>query len=190
MSSPDFDTVVRSRRSVRRYQPRPVPEDVIDEILELARYAPSSMGLQPWHFVVVREPAALERLAKIKNDYCLPGKREYRADFVATAPVLVAVCVDVERSGRRERENGVIAATVVLLAAASRGLSGVYMTGYHPDDPGLAAAIANELGLPSHVEAIALLPLGFPGEEAPPKTLAPLASHLHHERFRSETPAP
>lgn len=148
------------------------------------------MGLQPWHFVVVSEPTALARLAKIKNEFCLPDKREYSADFVAQAPVLVAVCVDRDRSGRRERENGVIAATFILLAAASRGLSGVYMTGYHPDDPGLSAAIAGELDLPAHVLPIALLPLGYPAEEPAPKTLAPLASHIHHEHFRAEDPTP
>jgi len=175
--------VVRGRRSIRRYEPRDVRDEVIDEVIDLARHAPSSMGLQPWHFIVVRDQARLERLAKIKNEFCLPDKREYRADFIAHAPVLVAVCVDRDRSGRRERENGVIAASFVLLAAASRGLAGVYMTGYHPDDPGLAAAIADELALPPHVLPISLLPLGYPDEEPAPKTLS---SHIHQEQFQSE----
>lgn len=178
------DEAVRGRRSTRSYADREVPDALVDEILDLARHAPSSMGLDPWCFVVIRRPETRRRLADLKNEYCLPEKRQaYPADFVANAPVVVAVCVDRERSARRPLENGVLAAAFVLLAAQARGLGGVYMTGYHPDDPGLAEAIAATLRLPPHVEPVALLPLGFPAERQPPRDLGPLARHVHRETF-------
>jgi nitroreductase len=181
-----FDEAIRARRSIRSYADREVPDALVDEILDLARRAPSSMGLEPWCFVVVRDPEARRRLADVKNEYCPPEKRaDYPADFVAAAPVVVAVCVDRERSARRPLENGVLAAAFLLLAAQARGLGGVYMTGYHPDDPGLAEALAAILRLPAHVQPVALLPLGFPAEPQPPRDLPPLARHVHRETFGS-----
>ena len=179
-----LDEAVLTRRSTRSYAERDVPDALLDEILDLARRAPSSMGLDPWCFVVVRGAEARRRLAELKNEYCLPEKRrDYPADFVADAPVVVAVCVDRERSARRPLENGVLAAAFLLLAAQARGVGGVYMTGYNPDDPGLAESIAATLGLPGHVEPVALLPLGFPAERRPPRQLGPLANHVHRETF-------
>jgi nitroreductase len=179
-----LDEAVRTRRSIRRYAERAVPDEILDEVLDLARHAPSSMGLDPWCFVVVRDRGTLARLAATKDAHCMPEKREaYPAGFVADAPVVVAVCVDRDRSGRRPLENGVLAAAFLLLAAHARGLAGVYLTAYQPEDAGLAESIATELRLPPHVEPIALLPLGYPGEERPPRQRGPLAQHVHREAF-------
>ena len=53
----DFETLVQERRSIRGYKPDPVPKAVIDEVIAIAKYAPSSMNTQPWHFhVVTGEP--------------------------------------------------------------------------------------------------------------------------------------
>jgi nitroreductase len=187
---PTVDEAVRARRSTRSYADRDVPDALIGEILDLARHAPSSMGLDPWCFVVVRSPETRGRLAALKNDYCLPEKRaDYPADFVAEAPVVVAVCVDRERSAQRPLENGVLAAAFLLLAAQARGLGGVYMTAYHPEDPGLAEAIRSTLRLPAHVEPVALLPLGFPAERQAPRQRGPLAQHVYHEAFGNPAPA-
>ena len=57
----DFETLVSDRRSIRGYKPDPVPGSVIDEVISVTPYAPSSMNTQPWHFhVVTGEP--LERI--------------------------------------------------------------------------------------------------------------------------------
>jgi nitroreductase len=59
-----LDELIRTRRSVRRYKPDPVPPELLSEVLELAQWAPSAMNRQPWHFVVLegaaREPVAAE----------------------------------------------------------------------------------------------------------------------------------
>lgn len=68
-----LDEVLRGRRSIRRYAPRAVPDALVREILDLARHAPSSLGAQPWCFVVIRSRETLERLAAIKDDYCAAG---------------------------------------------------------------------------------------------------------------------
>ncbi|MGH7542480.1 MAG: nitroreductase family protein [Gemmatimonadota bacterium] len=179
-----LDEVLRGRRSIRRYARRAVPDALVLEILDLARHAPSSLGGQPWCFVVIRSRETLERLAAIKDDYCAADKRAaYPAGFLARAPLVVAVCVERGRAHGRSRESGVLAASHLLLAAHGRGLGGTYLTGYQPDDPGLEHEIRLLLRLPADVDPIALVPLGFPAERPTPKELRPLEKLIHQETF-------
>src|SRR5215211_832485 len=57
-----FLDLVRSRRSTRHFRPDPVPPELLDELLEAARWAPSGFNLQPTHFVVVTDPAVKAKL--------------------------------------------------------------------------------------------------------------------------------
>lgn len=57
-----FGNLVRSRRSIRRYKPDPVPDKLLNEVLEAARLAPSATNRQPWHFVVVKHPESKKSL--------------------------------------------------------------------------------------------------------------------------------
>ena len=177
------DELLRTRRSIRRYQPRDVPEATLRGILDLARHAPSSMDGQPCSFVVVRDAERKRRLAAIKNAHCPPDKSAFAADFVADAPVVVAVCVERSRSHERERENGVLATGWLLLAAHAHGLGGVYLSAYQPHDEALAAQLKALLELPEGVEAVTLVPLGFPAESPRPKALRPLETLLHRDVF-------
>jgi len=177
------EQVLRGRRAIRRYQPRPIPDAVITAILETARYAPSSMNGQPWCFVVIRHDETKRELVRLKNAHCPPEKRAYPADFLADAPVIVAVCIEQPRAHGRVRENGVLAATYVMLAACERGIGSVFLSAYQPEDPTLAAEIARLLGLPLDIEPVALVPLGFPAEAAAPKELRALSDLVHAERF-------
>lgn len=73
----DFETLVRERRSIRGYKPDPVPKEVIEEIIEIAKGAPSSMNTQPWFFhVVTGEP--LERIRKGNSERMLAGAKVQR----------------------------------------------------------------------------------------------------------------
>lgn len=183
------DEVLRGRRSIRRYAPRGVPDELVHEILDLARYAPSSMGAQPSCFVVIRSRDALERLAAIKDAHCAPDKREaYPAGFLARAPLVVAVCIERGRAHGRGREGGILAASHLLLAAHARGLGGTYLTAYQPDDPGLEREIRLLLRLPAEVDPIALVPLGFPDERPAPRELRPLGELIHEETFGGASP--
>lgn len=185
-----FDAVVRGRRSIRRYASGEVPEESIRQILDLARYAPSSMGGEPWCFVVVRDPDLRRRLADIKNTHCPPAKREaYPADFLATAPVVIAVGVERARAHGRERENGILAAAWILLAAQARGLGSVYLSAYQSDGPDLAEEIGALLGLPSGIEPVALVPLGFPAETPAPKERRLLEEIVHEPFHQAEADA-
>src|SRR6185436_7006337 len=64
----DLGQIVRGRRSVRRYQERPVPPELLMELLEAARWAPSPHGRQPWRFAVLTRAAPKQRLAEAMGE--------------------------------------------------------------------------------------------------------------------------
>ena len=69
----EYETIVQERRSIRGYKPDPVPKQVIDEIIEIAKRAPSSMNTQPWHFhVITGEP--LERIREGNTERMMAGE--------------------------------------------------------------------------------------------------------------------
>ena len=75
---------IRSRRTVREYKPDPVPESVVRRILRAGRWAPSSSNSQPWHFVVISDPATLATLSTIAS----------QGRFIGQAPLAIAIVMD------------------------------------------------------------------------------------------------
>lgn len=179
----NLDSVIKGRRSIRKYQSRDIPDPVIEDLLDLGRYAPSSMNGQPWYFIVVRNDKTKRRLVEIKNRYCPAEKSMYKADFVRDAPVVIVVCVDHERSFNREVENAVLATAHILLGAYEKGLGSVYMSAYKRDDAHISEEIRQTLAIPGSVDPITMIPLGYPDETPEPKTMGPLDEVVFHESF-------
>ncbi len=179
----EFDEAVKGRRSIRKYGRKRVEDSLIEEILDLARYAPSSMNGQPWNFLVIRDDATKTKLAQIKNKYCPVEKQEYRADFLQNASAVVVICVDRQKSYDREIENGVLAAANLLLAAHARGLGSVYMSAYRKDEPGVSGEIRQILGIPPDLDPISILPLGYPDEIPESKNMEPIHGLVSYDWF-------
>lgn len=177
----NVDETIRNRRSIRQFDSREVSAELVNEILDLVRHTPSSMNGQPWSFVVVRDPIVKQRIADAKNADCPTLKAAFSSDFLTQAPVVVAICVEKERSFDREKENGILAAGTLMLAATARGLGSVYLSAYRDsDDQRLEEQIASLLELPSGTEPISLIPLGFPAESPDDKWLRPLAEMIRN----------
>jgi nitroreductase len=168
------------------YQDRDIPDYVIEELIDLARHAPSSMNGQPWYFIVIRNMTTKHKLAAIKNKYCPLEKAAYKADFLLTAPVIILVCVDKQRSYEREVENGVLATANLMLGAYNRGLGSVYMSAYRTDEPRISEDIRKVLGIPEGVLPITLIPIGYPDETPSPKTIRSLPGMVLYETFSPE----
>ena len=179
----EFADVVTARRAIRSYQDRRVPDSEIEQLLDLARHAPSSMNGQPWHFVIVKSLKTKKALAAIKNKFCPTEKQAYPADFLEHAPVVIIVCVDKSRSFGRDVENAVFASSHILLGSHNLGLGSVYMSAYTAAEPELSSEIRKELNIPDGMEPISILPLGYPKGSIPPKELRPLKELMHLERF-------
>jgi nitroreductase len=179
----EFADVAKGRRAIRSYQDRCVPDSAIEQLLDLARYAPSSMNGQPWHFVIVKSHKTKKALVGIKNKFCPSEKQAYPADFLENAPVVLVVCVDKSRSFGREVENAVLASSHILLGSHSLGLGSVYMSAYMAAEPNLSREIGRELNIPEGIEPISILPLGYPKESIPPKELRSMKEMKHLEHF-------
>jgi coenzyme F420-0:L-glutamate ligase/coenzyme F420-1:gamma-L-glutamate ligase len=98
--------LIRERRSIRRYRPVPVPDDVVRRVLEAARFAPSAHNRQPWRFAVLTRREPKERLARamgarLREDRRADGDPDDRIDRdvarsfarITGAPVVVMVCL-------------------------------------------------------------------------------------------------
>ena len=178
-----LDETIKRRRSIRKYRDKDIPDSVIEGLLDLARYSPSSKNGQPWHFIVIKRDKTKKQIMEIKNKYSPPEKRLYRADFLQDAPVVIVVCVDKQKSYNREIENGILATANIMLGAYSRGLGSVYMSAYTKDEPKVSEEIKQILGIPQNVEPISIIPLGYPDETPGPKELRPMEEMIHYERF-------
>ncbi|MGE5557250.1 MAG: nitroreductase family protein [Bacillota bacterium] len=152
-----FLELAKKRYSARKYQNVPVEEEKIRYILEAGRVAPSAANLQPWYFVVIRDG---EMRRKVGGTY--------HRDFILQAPVLIAICGDHSKSWRRADgkdfcdQDAAIAVTHMILAAAEQGLGTCWIGAFD------SMQCHKALGLPGHIEVIALLPLGYPADEGNP----------------------
>jgi len=179
----DLDAALRGRRSIRHHLADPVPDELLLEMIDLARHAPSSMDAQPWQFVIVRDAALRRELAAIKTRHAPPEKSAYPTGFVADAPASIVICVESARAHGRGLESAVLATANLLLAAHARGLGAVFLSAQRPGNPELGTEIARALGLPSGLEPVTIVPLGRPGEGPRRRTLRPLTTLVHHDRF-------
>lgn len=179
----EFDEVVRTRRSIRRFSAADVSDELLKSLIDCAVRAPSSMNGQPWCFIVVRSAETKRALAQTKDKYCPPEKLEYPAGFLREAPVVVVTCVERAKAFDRGIESGVLATGHLLLAAANHGLTGVYMSAYKTGTPELADEIRTILGVPADVDPITMLPMGYPGDVAGPKTVKKAEEVVFLEAF-------
>jgi len=146
---------IGSRRSIRKYQDRPVPGELIDQLLAAAMSAPSARNQQPWQFVVVDDRALLAEIARINPN----------ARMAAQAPLGILVCGDLslEKSPGFWVVDCAAATQNLLLAAHALGLGGVWI-GVYPRQERMDGC-RRLFALPEQVIAHSLAVLGFPAEQ-------------------------
>ena len=167
----DVQEAVRTRLTVRRFKPDPVPDEVVHGLLEAARLAPSSRNLQPWHFIVVRDRETLQRLGRIASS----------GEFVADAPMAIAIAMD--NADRPDLDAG-RSLQQMELVAWDQGLGTCFV--------GLRDAEQNQrvkdiLGIPDSLALITLLPFGYRPDDVTGargvRSRKALSEIAHSERF-------
>jgi nitroreductase len=141
-------TFLRSLRSVRRFSAQPVADDVLFEILDVARWTGSSKNTQPWHLIVVRERTTLETLAR-----CGPF-----AGHLAGAQLAIVLVME---DGNRRFDEGRLAQNV-MLAAWAFGIGSCIGSLYPEANKERAREI---LGVPPKRWLHTALSLGYPADE-------------------------
>jgi nitroreductase len=166
----DVETAIRTRRTHKAYAPEPVPVEVVDELLDLARWAPNHNLTNPWRFRVVG-PQALDRLTTAAGPEA--------ASKLVRAPTLVVCSCALGGDEVQDEEDlhaTAIAAYIVLLAAHARGLGGYWRTpAVLRTEEGRAA-----VGLEPNERFVALIHLGRPVQEKAPPDRAPATSVVEH----------
>lgn len=145
---------IRNRRTVRRFKPDPVDEEMLQRILEAGRWAPSFSNLQPWRFIVVKDIGLKMVLDQAARQSVLHlGINE--------APVVILVCVDRRIDPLHAIEAGAAATQNMTLAAHSLGLGAGWIGIWGTE---AESSIQKLLKLPETVRMISLLPIGFADE--------------------------
>ena len=153
-----FIDLLRSRRSIRRYQSKPVETKKVDFLMEAALRSPSSRGFNPWEFVVVDDPETIQRLSQSKP---------HGASFLANAPLAVVVCADTDKSDVWV-EDVSIATLILHLAATDLGLGSCWIQlrmRDHDDTTTAGAFAAQVLGLRDGLEVSAIMAIGYPDQQ-------------------------
>jgi nitroreductase len=139
---------IRKVRQARLYHPKPVPDDVLNQLLEIARWSGSSRNTQPWHFIVVRDKQMLKDLSQLRPPI----------NWVADAPVALAVVLDGGDEASEAYDEGRVTERV-LIAAKLLGLGGG--TAWYGDAEKDAKA-KQLLGIPAERRARSMIVLGYP----------------------------
>lgn len=199
---------MHSQMSITRYKPDPVPREAIDRVVEAATKAPSGGNMQPWHFLVITDRDLIAHVGGIYREEWLgrlgvepppdepPAYRaaRYLAHHIHEAPVLILICVvDDSRTyvpgkpgqpALREREASSIWLAAQNLFLAARGLGlGTRLTTTHTVRE---SEIKELLGIPDHVETVALTPLGYPRGKFGPTVRRPAAEVTSYNKWGSQ----
>jgi nitroreductase len=156
-----------TRRSVRQFQDREVPRDLLVQGLAAAAQAPTARNEQPWEFIVVTGAEVRGGLAAFADH----GK------FISGAPVCIAV---VCRDTKYYLEDGAAAVVNLLNALHALGLGACWVAG---DKKPYAGAVLARLGVPEGYKLIALVPCGYAASVPKAPLKRELAALLHWERF-------
>lgn len=181
----DLLRFLRARRSLRTYQRRPVSEDLLAQLLEAATWAPSAHNRQPWRYVIIREQARKEKLAramggKLRADLEADGAPEpvIQADLdrsferISSAPLLILLCMSLsdmdsypdQRRSAHEMTMAVqstaMAGQNMLLMASSLGLGACWMCA----PLFCAELVAAALDLPADWQAQGMITVGYPAQ--------------------------
>ncbi|MCS7120000.1 MAG: nitroreductase family protein [Nitrososphaerota archaeon] len=144
----DVFEAIQKRRSVRSYEPTPVPREKLERILEAARLAPSAMNLQPWHFIVVTDAGKREKLAQAPY-----------AGFLREAPVVIVGCGNEKLSPKWFIIDVTIAMQNMVIMATSEGLGTCWIGSFNEKE------VKELLRIPEEFRVVALLALGYPADK-------------------------
>ncbi len=144
----DVFEAVTERRSIRAYVDRPVEREKLERILEAGRLAPSAMNVEPWHFIVVTDPAKRKALSAGSS-----------AKFVADSPVVIVACGDFKASPDWYAMDVAFAVENMVLTAVGEGLGTCCVDDFSQK------GVRTLLKVPANFEILLLIAIGYPTEQ-------------------------
>ncbi len=183
----DTFEAIKTRRSVRRFQDKPVEDEKLATLLEAVRMSPSWANFQCWRFIIVKDRSVREKISELTYVESFFAPLGYKANpakkGLAEAPVVVIACADPSKSGVLWGQHYYmtdigIAAQTLMLSARALGLGTVFVGVYDEEK------LRGLMNIPSDIRVVGLFPLGYPLEEkkdGPPRR--PLSEIVFHEKW-------
>lgn len=172
----ELSAAVKGRRSIRSYKPNDVSEEKVEMLIEAATFAPSAGNIQPWEFVIVRNPEMKKQLAIAAHEQ----------SFMEQAPVVIVVCANEILSSQGYGARGetlfclqdtAAAVQNMLLTAYSLGLGTCWIGAFEEDE------VSDVLKIPEGVRPVALVPVGYPAKIGVLRSKRSMEQIVHHEFF-------
>jgi nitroreductase len=184
----DIHELFRYQRAIRTFTDADVPEALVAQVLTAAIHGPSGSNTQPWHFIVIRDPAVKQAISEVYEEAraaaygAIPPPAGGARQPLSAAPVLIVACVNTPASGRAGFQTGAsIYPSVQNLMLAARALGlGTVLTTLHRRRK---ARIHEILGIPDHIESAAIIPLGWPDREYGPNRRPALERFVMRDRW-------
>ncbi len=159
---------IKKRRSVRNFKEDPFPDELLFQLLEAARFAPTAGNVQPWKFFLVRNKEVQGKLAEAALGQ----------SWMTTPPVIIVVCAEPARSAASYGKRGstlyalqdtAAAVENILLCAVEKGLACCWVGAFREE------IVARVLGLDTQkIRPVAMIPIGYPAEETSVPVKRPL----------------
>lgn len=205
MGFEEFEKVVKGRRAIRKFKPDPIPDEYINKILDVARWAPSGANAQPWEFIVVKDPEMIKKIQKLHIELDFKRSRVWEATRredlrhwaavskdpgIGGAPVIIVPIGDVRGTFAsvvaihvmyysRNLENMTNVTLLIHLAAQALGLGARWVTLEEPS----MGPFRNLLGIPEIYHIYSIVPIGYPAYEPAPGYRRELSDMLHSDRY-------
>lgn len=166
--------IIKSRKSIRKYKDKDIPEDVFLRVMEAARLAPSGKNLQPWKFIVARDEILKKSLAEASRGQL----------FIARAPMIIIACgcpdMSYPRQGNYMKSwpiDVTIALQHLMLQAEEEGLGTCWIGAFEEKE------VKSLLGVPEDWKVLALTPLGYPDQIPQDRGRKPLSEIVSYDKF-------
>ena len=162
----DTFTCIRTRREIRDYLDKPIPNETLQRILEAGRLAPSSKNSQPWHFIVIKDRITLKKISELTPT----------GAHIARAALAIAILMD---AAKLPEIDGARAVQNMVLTAWEMGIGSCWVTNFYED------GVKDLLGAPQRMKLVTVMPFGYPIElnAKRKKIRKPLNEMVHNERF-------
>ena len=168
MKSLSLIDVILSRRSIRKYEDKEIPQEILSQVLEAGRQAPSAVNRQPIRFVVVTDSQAKNELSK-----------SLFAKHIKNAPMVIVGCAD-EKSlltGKWAVVDTTIALQNIVIAAWTFGIGSCWIGSFSEEK------VKELLKIPDKWKVVALLTLGYPAEQPKAKNRKPFEELFSFNKF-------
>jgi nitroreductase len=166
---------MRTVRQIRQYSAEPVPDEVVQELLKIARWTGSSRNTQPWHFVVVTDKEQLQRISQLRAPI----------NWLAAAPLGIAIVLDGASAISEAYDEGRVTERILIAAHALGYGGGVAWFG----DDAQQAEAKRVLGIPAERTARSIVMIGRPVSTKDPRPNArpggrnPLSQIVSYDRY-------